>query len=361
MSVWQGYEFLPMHGFEPLEKYLEDPILLDPEFDVDDFVPKMVNGWCKWNDEAGGTPTFTGVDGTLYLLPGPHDGQVIMCYRTDLLEEYGLDVPETWDDYLEVAKTINNPDEGIYGTTLHGLANEHLMLNDFFERFFTFGGEFLTGSKEDGTLRANLDSPEAIKTLQHMVDCAAYAPPGYLESAIGQTIDQFMTGQCALSINWSLVTGIFESDESAVKGKVGYSTVPGEKEGYAGSTLIGGWGTGINAYSKNKEAAWLWLQYTISKKIKKYSTMNYGLEPVRTSTWEDPEVQEKYPHFEIFLEGYENGQHGPINLAELWELIDIASRTFQQALSGELSVEEACKIANDGWDDVLIREGYLEE
>ncbi|MCL5985108.1 MAG: sugar ABC transporter substrate-binding protein [Actinobacteria bacterium] len=360
-SNWQAYEFLPMKNFEPLEKYLEDPKLLDPNFDFADFIPKLVDSWCRWSDEPAGTPYFTKTDGTLYAIPGPHSGSVIMAYRKDLLEQKGIEVPKTWDEYLEAAKALNNPDEEVYGTTLHGLANEHLPLNDFMPRFFSFGGEFFTGSKEDGTLKANLNSPEAVKALQNMVDLTPYAPPGYLESAIGQTIDQFMTGKTALTINWSVVTGIFESDDSQVKGKVAYVAVPGSSIDVPGSSIEGGWGMGINKFSKNKEAAWLWIEYIKGKEAEKYGTLKYGLDPVRYSTFKDPDVVEKYPHYPEILKSLENARLGPINIAQLWELLDIASRNFQKALAGEVSAEEATKVANDGWMEVLIREGYFKE
>ncbi|MCL5071905.1 MAG: extracellular solute-binding protein [Actinobacteria bacterium] len=360
-SNWQAYEFLPTKNFEPLGKYLEDPVLLDPEFDFEDFIPKLEDGWCKWSDDPAGTPYFTGVDGTLYAIPGPHSGSVIMAYRKDLLDQKGLEYPKTWDKYLEVAKELNNPSAELYGSTLHGLANEHLPLNDFMPRFYSFGGDFFTGSKEDGTLKPNINSPEAIRALQNMIDLTPYAPPGYLESAIGQTIDQFMTGKTALTINWSVVTGIFESDDSAVKGKVAYVSVPGSSIDVPGSSIVGGWGMGINKFSKNKEAAWLWIEYIKGKEAEKYGTLKYGLDPVRYSTFTDPDVVEKYPHYPELLKSLENSRLGPIDIAQLWELLDIVSRNFQRALSGEISAEDATKIAYDGWMEVLIREGYNKE
>lgn len=360
-SNWTVYEFLAMENFEPLEKYLEDPVLLDPEFDFEDIPSKLSDAWCRWSDDPAGSPFFTGVEGTQYAIPGPHTGSVIMAYRKDLLDEKGIEYPKTWDEYVEAARVLNNPDEGVAGTTLHGSSNSHLTLNDFMPRFYSFGGDFFKGSMEDGTLESTLNTPEAIKALQNMVDVTPYAPEGYLESAIAQTMDQFMSGKAALTINWSVITGTFESDDSPVKGKVGYVAVPGSSMDVPGSTILGGWGMGINKFSQNKEAAWLWIEYIKGKEAEKYGTLKYGLDPVRYSTFNDPEVVEKYPHYPELLKSLENAQLGPINIAQLWELIDIQSRTFQRALSGEITAEEACKITNDGWMEILIREGYYKE
>ena len=49
----------------------------------------------------------------------PLDGDVfLMYYRSDLLEEYGFEVPRTWDEYSEVAKFFNGME--INGTTYVG-------------------------------------------------------------------------------------------------------------------------------------------------------------------------------------------------------------------------------------------------
>ena len=54
------------------------------------------------------------VDGATYGIPYYSHAQV-MWYRTDLLEQAGLEVPTTWDELYDAAVALTNPDEGLYG------------------------------------------------------------------------------------------------------------------------------------------------------------------------------------------------------------------------------------------------------
>lgn len=58
-----------------------------------------------FNDSmASSRPTLT-VDGKQYGVPWGYY-QWGMFYRTDIFEEYGIDVPETWDEFLEAGDTL---------------------------------------------------------------------------------------------------------------------------------------------------------------------------------------------------------------------------------------------------------------
>jgi len=57
---------------------------------------------------ASSRPTLT-VDGAQYGVPWGYY-QWGVFYRTDIFEEYGLEVPETWDEFLSVSQTLRDND-----------------------------------------------------------------------------------------------------------------------------------------------------------------------------------------------------------------------------------------------------------
>ena len=46
------------------------------------------------------------VDGKTVMVPGNADVTTVMWYNVDIFEEHGLTVPETWDEMLELSKTL---------------------------------------------------------------------------------------------------------------------------------------------------------------------------------------------------------------------------------------------------------------
>src|SRR6185503_8947109 len=76
----------------------------------------------EWNDVAPFFRDFNSYDGKVYSIP--LDGDMHMVYyRTDSLAAAGLEPPKTWDDYLNVAKTLNGTDlngdgEADYGSCI---------------------------------------------------------------------------------------------------------------------------------------------------------------------------------------------------------------------------------------------------
>ena len=52
------------------------------------------------------------------------------------------------------------------------------------------------------------------------------------------------------------------------------------------------WQVAMNSASKNKNAAWLFMQWLTSKEVMAETHLNGNMNPVRSSAWEDPRLVE---------------------------------------------------------------------
>ena len=83
-----------------------------------------------------------------------------MWYRKDLLEEAGLSVPKTWDEFAEAAKTRTK--DGLYGCSFPCGSND-LMATRFLNFYVRSGG----GSLLTDDLKADLTSDLAIDGIKY--------------------------------------------------------------------------------------------------------------------------------------------------------------------------------------------------
>jgi multiple sugar transport system substrate-binding protein len=157
--VWMG-QYAGQGWLTPLDDLVAktDPAALD----VKDFVPKLLDEISMW-------------DGKLYGLP--FDTSIMMFYyRTDLLQKYGLDVPQTWDDVQQAAAKITDAEKAndVYGLTL--MAKRGVQLDCTYDCLLGANG----GAYYDDNYKATLNSPQAVAVLEALVKLVGVANPGSL-------------------------------------------------------------------------------------------------------------------------------------------------------------------------------------
>ena len=90
--------------FDPREQLADKPDLAMPDYNIDDFLPALVDGIAKYEDRWVGVP---------YDIP-----IFIMMYRKDIWEDMGFKAPTSLEEYYQQAKAITDakgPD--LYGST----------------------------------------------------------------------------------------------------------------------------------------------------------------------------------------------------------------------------------------------------
>nr|MBM1004302.1 extracellular solute-binding protein [Desulfofustis sp. PB-SRB1] len=86
--VWIG-NFAENGWIVPIDTFTSNPALADPEFDIDDFFPLVLNAFGAWNGTVYGLP-FDNYSGLLY-------------YNKCMLEEAGFSgPPQTWAELKDV-------------------------------------------------------------------------------------------------------------------------------------------------------------------------------------------------------------------------------------------------------------------
>jgi multiple sugar transport system substrate-binding protein len=344
--------------YDPLESYVNNSDLTPADWDFDDFIDKHLDYISYWNLEEA----RPGRPGTLFLIPGPHSDACMVTYRKDLLEEKGLEPPQTWDDYTAIVKALHDPDNGVYGTAVVGANDPSLALVDWHNRFISLGGELLSGSPVDKTLTPNLDTPESVAAIEHIVEMVDYAPPGVSTYGLTEVSDAMATGKLGIVTMWAVISGRWwVPDLSTVSDQIGVALVPGVPE-HRGKSTRGGWGMGIpkDVPDEKKPAAWELIRWYSSKELDKYRVMNYGLAPVRNSTIEDPEVQQRFPFMPTLGELLQTAvPYAAMIVPECLELLTTQARILNQAVVGDLSPQEAATTMNDEWTSILQRGGWL--
>ncbi|MFW6180577.1 MAG: ABC transporter substrate-binding protein [Spirochaetota bacterium] len=330
-------------GMLDLEEYgRENPDLVDPSFDRDDFIPTALHVYGYWKDKNIGYPFY---GATMFLF-----------YRKDYFEDpafkrsfrnrYGRDLgpPKTWQQALETARFFTrseNPDSPTeYGITLM-LPRSHTLFYMYINWFAPlrrspegiakFGevdldwGDLFTAGREPA-----FDSDEGVRAVEMIMDIMRYSPDP-LGSDYGETFEAFGQGIAAMCPSWTAVLSGWKDmpKVSPVNEKVGVAVIPG------GHPVSGGWGLGVNASSKHKPESFRFVQYATSRESDKLQWMNYRIGPTRFSVVKDPEVIADSPWMEgVYAESLENASHRP-RIPEEPKLEDIMVGTISEILLGK--------------------------
>lgn len=258
--------FLQNGWYEVLDPYLNDPAKTSPDFDWDDFF-------------AGAKSAGT-VDGKLVGIPTNMDTN-ITYYRKDLFDAAGMQPPKTMDELEAAAKHFNNPPQ-MYGFVARGQKTSNATQIDPYLR--NFGGGYFD---KDG--KPDVDSEGDIKAVQFYADMLRnYGPPGVTNFSWPEASALVQQGRCALYTDGAGFAGPFEDpSKSKVVGKMGFGIFPAGPAGNFPPIFANG--LAIYSQSKNKDAAWYFVQWATSKAIM-LATLKSGTSVGRTSAWDTPDL-----------------------------------------------------------------------
>ena len=279
-----------------------------------------------------------GPKGKLYGLP--FVGNVsLFAYRSDLFTKYGLKDPKTWDDVLAAAKKISENEPNVSGVSFRGVKGNPI-LTAFLPIFWSFGADFL-----DAKGIPVVNSPEAVSALKYFVELSKYGPKGTPMNNTAQVRDGLLAGAVGIAPEvWPAWLGkLDDPNESKVAGKVKVTKHPAEIK--KSSPMIGIWDVAIPVASKNKQAAFDFLNFLTSKETQKLMALKAGLPPSRISVFSDKEILAKYPWYPAIQEALESGVARPRTL--YWAEIENTMGGFvQEAIIGNKTPEQALNEAN---------------
>ena len=161
-----------------------------------------------------------------------------LMYRSDILEELGLEIPTTWDGVLEAAQAIQDAGVVEYplGATMQSGWN---LAQDFNNMFVGYGGTFVG---DDGQPQINTEA--GVNALNTMKALTEYMDPEYLTHDSTVVQQQFQQGKIAMANLWASRAGAMDDEnESEVVGLVDAAGAPLAMEGGPPATTL--WWDGI--------------------------------------------------------------------------------------------------------------------
>jgi multiple sugar transport system substrate-binding protein len=219
-------------------------------------------------------------------------------YRKDLFDKHRLKVPTTMAEYMDTVKALDGAERGngIYGTTGQLQAGHYSLNCDWTAWLWANGGSvfrkdgFFAGGDEDG-----------LRGLTYMLDLVKHMPPEAKTwdwDGEGQSIRQ---GKAAMALSCGELFPSFDAPGSRVVGLMEAARPPKEAKlrtpeeaGFQEVPHIGHQGGSsicLSQYSRNPDAAWIFMQWVCSKEVAARSAiLGSGAAGVRNSTYKDPRV-----------------------------------------------------------------------
>ena len=228
----------------------------------------------------------------------------VLYYRTDIIST----PPTTFDDLTNLAKS--NASKARYGYVWQGSQYEGLVC-DFVEVLGGYGGTVLdpTNSKS-----VTVNSPQGAQALTEMVSWVGTISPIAITTFTEEPARQaFQNGDAIFMRNWPYAYSLGNASGSKVAGKFDIHSMPYGGSNTVGHSCTGGWNMAINAFSKNPDASWSFMQYMLGAYAQKQLAIVGSFTPALQSVYNDPDVQAKQPLFTKLAPILQNALPRPVS------------------------------------------------
>lgn len=272
----------------------------------------------------------------------------IALYNKDMFKVAGLDPetpPKTLDELVSDAKklTIDKNGDGVidqWGLALALGPDRATIEVTFSPLVWGYGGELFDKTAKKAVF-AEEPGVKAATFLWDLLNTYKVVNPSCLVNSYNRSVQDPIIGEkAAIAFGWGSFWANSLEDNGLVKGivppsadgkmvKIGVFPYPTGNPNQKGSGFTNSWDVSMYAKSQNKEAAWKFIDYLLTKAdLASYS--DAGL-PIKKSEWEKPEYQS--PYFKAYQEAIEDGKPMPES-SHYGELADMVAAALQTCMNG---------------------------
>ncbi len=309
--------------------------------------------------------------GTYWAYPteGDADG---FGYRKDLFEDpdemaafeaeygYALDVPQTYDQFMDIAKFFTRPDDGLYGVAIYTQKDYDAMTMGVENTLFPFGADW---KDENNNVQGVINSPEAVAAVEYyreLYDCCQ--APGLSNAFFTQVNDAIIGGQAVMGMNYFafLPALVNPGTNPDYWDKMGFFQNPAGPSGERGAAL-GGQGTSIVSYisPERQNASKAFLEWFGSDEIQA-KWAEFGGYTTNQAVFESEEFLNATPYNQAFADTMQNVKDF-WNIPEFGQLLEVSQRHLSAYIvGGEGTAQETMDAIAAEHEEILRDAGYIE-
>jgi multiple sugar transport system substrate-binding protein len=218
----------------------------------------------------------------VYIIPDALMGGALFV-RTDWFKEANIALPKTWDELFAAAEKLTDPAKNRYGYSYRGARAG-------FDQIFGYITSVTKGEtyEEDGT--SVLLRPEALTAFKRYTDIykKGWAPKDSINWGYQEMVQGFTSGVTGIL---SQTTEVVATAQASLKDGT-WTVIPGPPA--ADGNTYGGagasWGYSISKNSKNKEAAWKFIEFLSKPENNNEYSKVMTLIPIMQDSLKDPSL-----------------------------------------------------------------------
>lgn len=278
-----------------------------------------------------------GGDDKLYSIPTSANNGVLY-YRTDLFEKAGLEEPATWDLFYKAAEKLTNKGKNEFGYTIRGGAGSIAQALDAM-----YGQSGITSFWDSSGKKTTVNDPKNVEALKKYAALfKKVTPAADLNNDFTKMVAQWDSGTIGM-LNHNL--GSYQDHVKALTTDkfrgIPQPVGPGGKRVQVSNPVDG---VGMFQSSKNKEAAWKFIEFATSAQSSSKFNESAGQVPAHTDAAKDDWIGKAEPT-KLAAEALNDGSTTIVQLPYYlpdWNTVSKADNepNFQKVLLGDMSAED---------------------
>jgi len=310
---------------------------------------------CEYPEGSGrwyAAPCETDAIGLAYRKDWFEDPQEREAFRARFGRE--LSVPESWEEFRDVAQFFQRPAEKRYGCAFPtGRAYDALTMG-FQNLLWAFGGKW--HAEGSNRVVGHLDTPATARALEFFAELVRLGPNGAEDLGYGDVLEAFLNGSTAMACNYF---AFFPTIHEKLGDKVGFAVVPA-KDGKRVASL-GGQGLSISTQiaPERKELAKRFIAWFLQRRVQEQWITKPAGFTASTEILASPAFRAQTPYNAPFADSIDTMQDF-WNVPVFNELMNVTQKHLGQALDGERPAAEALAALAVEKERILREAGLLE-
>ncbi|MDT3723673.1 sugar ABC transporter substrate-binding protein [Streptomyces sp. DSM 41972] len=298
-----------------------------------------------------------GGDDQLYSVPTSANNGVLY-YRTDMFEKAGLEEPTTWDRFFTAAEKLTDKGGNRFGYTIRGGAGSIAQALDAM-----YGQSGITSFWDSTGKKTTVNDPKNVKALENYAALfKKVTPAADLNNDFTKMVAQWDSGEIGM-LNHNL--GSYQDHVKALGAEkfrgIPQPVGPGGKRVQVSNPVDG---VGMFKSSKNKDAAWKFIEFAASAQSNSKFNESAGQVPAHTDAAKEAWIAKAEPT-KLAADALSDGSTAIVQLPYYlpdWNTISKADNepNFQKVLLGDMTAKafldglaEQLNEAQAEWDEQM--------